>query len=117
MRYSVKYRYFSESESLHVYPRVLQTEDFEITDHLMNLISTDVEISDLMEAPRPKNSQPLVFVILAITETVLFAEEFLRGFLEQDYPKQNMILCISTKSNYSGMYILNKFCITLSIYR
>ena len=99
MRHSVKY---GESESLHVlYPRVLQTEDFEITDHLMNLISTNVEISDLMETPRPNDSQPLVFVTLAISEPILFAEEFLRGFLEQDYPKQNMILCISSNSSYS----------------
>ena len=83
----------------------MQSEDFEITDHLKNLISSNVEISDLMEAPRLRDSQSLVFVILVISQPVLFAEEFLRGFLEQDYPKQNMILCISTKSNYSaGMY-------------
>ena len=100
MRHSVKYHYFDEPERN---PSVLQTENFEITDHLMNLISTNVEISDLiMEAPRPNDSHPLIFVILAISEPVLFAEEFLRGFLEQDYPKQNMILYISTKSNYSA---------------
>ena len=52
---------------------------------------------------------PLVFITLVISEPIFFEDEFIAGFLNQEYPKENIIICISTRSNNSGILWVQSF--------
>ena len=47
---------------------------------------------------------PLVFISLVISEPMMFEDEFIAGFLNQEHPKEKLIICISTRSNNSGIF-------------
>ena len=47
---------------------------------------------------------PLVFITLVISEPMMFEDEFIAGFLNQEYPKEKLIICINTRSNNSGIF-------------
>ena len=92
-----------EESDLYNHPVVLLSQNFLLSDHLMNIMglneSKDVTLS------RNSNILPNVFVILAISEPLIFGYEFLDGLLKQEYPKENIIICISTRSlNHSSMF-------------
>ena len=84
------------------YPMVLQNNNCEFTDHITNMMMTNtIEDHKWIEETSVSNSfLPLIFVIIAISEPVMFEEEFIEGFLKQKYPKENLIICISTKSKH-----------------
>ena len=101
-RNAVMYQQVEESDSYN-HPVVLLSQNFLLSDHLMNIMglneSKDVTLS------RNSNILPNVFVILAISEQLIFGYEFLDGLLKQEYPKENIIICISARSsNHSSMF-------------
>ena len=61
------------------------------------------EDNELKETSKTNSHLPLIFVALAISEPMMFIDEFIEGFLNQEYPKENIIICISTTSKKSGM--------------
>ena len=48
---------------------------------------------------------PIIFISLILSKPLLYFDEFLEGFLKQDYPKQNIILCISDETKNNDKYI------------
>ena len=40
---------------------------------------------------------------------IYIEDEFIAGFLNQEYPKENIIICISTRSNNSGILWVQSF--------
>ena len=67
----------------------------------MNMMN--FEDNELKETSKTNSHLPLIFVALAISEPMMFIDEFIHGFLNQEYPKENIIICISTTSKKSGM--------------
>ena len=53
---------------------------------------------------------PIIFIILVLSKPLLFFDEFLEGLLKQNYPKQNIILCISeeAKNNEETLKLLHE---------
>ena len=107
-RNAVMYKKHVQDTDAYNYPVVLLSDNFLLSDHLMNIM--DIELNELEEMPSKNvNILPNVFVILALSEPFIFGYEFMDGLLKQEYPKENIILCISTKTNHSGMYIVLDF--------
>ena len=71
----------------------------------MNVMTTNKEDDESMEKPSSNTSLPLVFVILTIPEPEMFRDEFIEGFLKQEYPKNKLIICVSAPSVHSGINI------------
>ena len=95
------YHHFQDSDT-YKYPVVLLSHDSQLSDHLMNIMA--IELYESKEMPSKKaDILPNVFVILAISEPLIFGYEFMEGLLKQEYPKENIILCICTKTNHSGI--------------
>ena len=63
-----------------------------------------------IETSISNGSLPLVFITLVISEPLMFGDEFIAGFLNQDYPKENLVICISARSNHSGILVLGTTC-------
>ena len=102
-RNAVMYQQVEESDSYN-HPVVLLSQNFLLSDHLMNTMGVN-ESKDILPS---NNTLPNVFVILVISEPLIFGYEFIDGLLKQEYPKENIILCICTKTNHSGMY---RYCV------
>ena len=102
-RNAVIYKKHIQDTDAYNYPVILLSYNFLLSDHLMNIMA--IELKELEEMPSKNvNILPNVFVILALSEPLIFGYEFMDGLLKQEYPKENIILCISTKTNHSGMY-------------
>ena len=85
------------------YPMVLQNHNYEFTDHITNMMMTyKNEDHKGIEKSVSHSFLPFIFVIIAISEPVMFEEEFIDGFLKQKYPKENLIICISTNTKHSS---------------
>ena len=69
----------------------------------MNILTINAIDYGGIETSIYNGSLPLVFITLVISEPVMFEDEFIAGFLNQEYPKENLIICISTRSNNSGI--------------
>ena len=94
------YQQVEESDSYN-HPVVLLSQNFLLSDHLMNTMGVN-ESKDILPS---NNTLPNVFVILVISEPLIFGYEFIDGLLKQEYPKENIIICISTRSsNHSSMF-------------
>ena len=99
-RNAVMYQQVEESDSYN-HPVVLLSQNFLLSDHLMNTMGVN-ESKDILPS---NNTLPNVFVILVISEPFIFGYEFMDGLLKQEYPKENIIICISTRSsNHSSMF-------------
>ena len=102
-RNAVMYQHVHGSDA-YKYPFILISQNFHMSDHLMNIMS--IELYDSTEMPsKQANILPNVFVILAISEPLIFQYEFMEGLLKQEYPKENIILCLCTKTNNSGIFL------------
>ena len=98
------YQHVQDSDAYN-YPVVLLSGNFLLSDHLMNIMA--IELNELEEMPsKNANILPNVFVILALSEPLIFGYEFMDGLLKQEYPKENIILCICTKTNHTGTFIV-----------
>ena len=107
-RNAVMYRHHFQDSDTYKYPVVLLSHDSQLSDHLMNIMA--IELYESKEMPSKKaDILPNVFVILAISEPLIFGYEFMEGLLKQEYPKENIILCICTKTNHSGRFIVLYF--------
>ena len=94
------YQQVEKSDSYN-HPVVLLSQNFLLSDHLMNTMGVN-ESKDILPS---NNTLPNVFVILVISEPLIFGYEFIDGLLKQEYPKENIIICISTRSsNHSSMF-------------
>ena len=101
-RNAVMYQQVEESDSYN-HPVVLLSKNFLLSDHLMNIMGLN-ESKDVILS-KNSNILPNVFVILAISEPLIFGYEFMDGLLKQEYPKENIIICICTRSlNHSGIF-------------
>ena len=101
-RNAVMYQQVEESDSYN-HPVVLLSQNFLLSDHLMNTMGVN-ESKDILPS---NNTLPNVFVILVISEPLIFGYEFIDGLLKQEYPKENIIICICTSSsNHSSMFRL-----------
>ena len=99
-RNAVMYQQVEESDSYN-HPVVLLSQNFLLSDHLMNTMGVN-ESKDILPS---NNTLPNVFVILVISEPLIFGYEFMDGLLKQEYPKENIIICICTSSpNHSSMF-------------
>ena len=97
---AVMYQQVEESDSYN-HPVVLLSQNFLLSDHLMNTMGVN-ESKDILPS---NNTLPNVFVILVISEPLIFGYEFIDGLLKQEYPKENIIICICTSSpNHSSMF-------------
>ena len=96
------YKKHIQDSDAYNYPVVLLSHNFLLSDHLMNIMAIQLYESEEMSS-KNANILPNVFVILAISEPLIFGYEFMDGFLKQEYPKENIILCICTKTNPSGI--------------
>ena len=103
-RNAVMYKQAEETDSYN-HPVVLLSKNFLLSDHLMNIMGLN-ESKDIIPSKNP-NILPNVFVILVISEPLIFGYEFMDGLLKQEYPKENIIICICTSSsNHSSMFRL-----------
>ena len=92
------------------YPMVLQNCNHEFMDHIINMMMISVKKNQFIERTTLSNGYlPLIFVIITISKP-WFIDEFINGFLNQDYPRERLIICICTKSKYSG----NNYLLTTS---
>ena len=89
----------------HSNPVVLQNQNCKLTDHIMNVMTTNMEDDESLEKPSSNGSLPLVFVILTISEPEMFRDEFIEGFFKQEYPKDKLMICVCTPSDHSGTLI------------
>ena len=96
------YQQVEESDSYN-HPVVLLSKNFLLSDHLMNIMG--LSESKYIVPSKNSNVLPNVFVILVISEPFIFGYEFMDGLLKQEYPKENIIICICTSSpNHSSMF-------------
>ena len=86
---------FQKTNSLLCSPIVLQHQDYDKSDHFWNLISFSTPLKDKLV------TMPILFISLVLSKYLLFFDEFLEGLLKQNYPKQNIILCISDEAKNS----------------
>ena len=99
-RNAVMYQQVEESDSYN-HPVVLLSQNFLLSDHLMNTMGVN-ESKDILPS---NNTLPNVFVILVISEPLIFGYEFIDGLLKQEYPKENIIICMCTRSsNHAGIF-------------
>ena len=87
---------FQKTNSTLCSPIVLQHQDYEKSDHFWNLISVSSPLKDKLV------TFPIIFISLVLSKDLLFFDEFLEGLLKQNYPKQNIILCISDEAKNSA---------------
>ena len=103
---SVKYCYVPKANICRSanYPVVLQNYNWKLPDHLMNIMRINATDYGGIETSMYDGLLPLVFITLVISEPIFFEDEFIAGFLNQEYPKEKLIICISTRSNNSGIF-------------
>ena len=101
-RNAVMYQQVQDSAAYN-YPVVLLSHNFQLSDHLMNIMGIELYESNEMPSKKAADILPNVFLILAISEPLIFGNEFMEGLLKQDYPKENIIVCICTKKHHSGI--------------
>ena len=107
-KFSVKYCYIPMANICRSanYPVVLQNYNWKLPDHLMNIMRMNATDYGGIETKTSiyDGPLPLVFISLVISEPMMFEDEFIAGFLNQEYPKEKLIICISTRSNNSGIF-------------
>ena len=97
----------------------MQHQAYNKSDHFWNLISNSNPLKEKLnekivnsglKIPKNTFSVPIIFISLILSKPLIYFDEFLEGFLKQDYPKQNIILCISdeTKNNEKHIKLLHE---------
>ena len=86
-------RWAIHSYEKNTYPFILQSKWSNKTDYILNLI-TKYPMKNL---PLNKDDKT-IFINLVIMQPFLFIDEFLDGFLNQNYSRENIILCISQEN-------------------
>ena len=97
----------------------MQHQAYNKSDHFWNLISNSNPLKEKLnekivnsglKIPKNTFSVPIIFISLILSKPLIYFDEFLEGFLKQDYPKQNIILCISdeTKNNKKHIKLLHE---------
>ena len=97
-------RWAIHSFEKNTYPFILQSKWSNKTDYILNLITKYP-----MKNSSLNKDVKTVFINLVIIQPFLFIDEFLDGFLNQNYPKENIILCISQENTKETNDIVSSF--------